>query len=93
MDLEDHQDIMRMVAGDVVSYDVRLRILADGNTVFEEWSHGVSDLRRKLSVLAIGRELLSGARAVLREKAEKLNRFAGTALPATSEHRSAHQMR
>jgi hypothetical protein len=92
-DLEDHQDIMRMIAGEVVSYDVRLRILSDGNPVFEEWSHGVSDQRGKLSAISIGRELLSGARPVLREKAEKLIRFAGSTLSASSEARTAHQMR
>ena len=74
---EDHSEVKRLVSGEVVSYNLRVRILEGGDTVFEEWCHGVSDYRKEIRPLAVARELLSGARPALREKAERLARFAG----------------
>ena len=74
---EDHSEVKRLVSGEVVSYNLRVRILEGGDTVFEEWCHGVSDYRKEIRPLAVARELLSGARDALREKAKRLSRFAG----------------
>jgi hypothetical protein len=79
---EDHSEVKRLVTGEVVTYDLRVRILEDGDTVFEEWCHGVSDYRKEIRPLAVARELLSGARSVLRDKADRLARFAGSATPS-----------
>ena len=84
---EDHSEVKRLVAGEVVSYNLRLRILENGDPVFEEWSHGVSDHRKEIRPLAVARELLSGARDALREKAKRLSRFAGIPkAPNPSKH-------
>ena len=91
-DLEaDHQDMLDMVAGKNVSYDLRLRILEDGNTVHEEWAHGVTDRRDQICPMAIARELLIGARRILADKATRLSQFAGAARMAEIGARISHQ--
>ena len=73
----DHADMIRMVNGEIVSYDVCVRVSVDGFTVFQEWAHGVTDERTKIHPLQVARELLSGARPALRSYAKKLDRLAG----------------
>ena len=87
----DHADIKRMVAGEIVSYDLRVRILEDGDKVYEEWAHSVTDKKSEIRPMAIARELLTAARRVLAEKAARLTRFAGPSRVAEEMTRITHQ--
>jgi hypothetical protein len=87
----DHADIKRMVAGEIVSYDLRVRILEDGDKVYEEWAHSVTDKKSEIRPMAIARELLTAARRALAEKAARLTRLAGSARVAEEMKRITHQ--
>ena len=73
----DHADVKRMARGEIVSYDLRVRILEDGDKVYEEWAHGVTDKRSEIRPMTIARELLAAARSAMADKAARLARFAG----------------
>jgi hypothetical protein len=73
----DHADMMRMVGGEIVSYDLCVRIKADGFAVFQEWAHGVTDGRNEIRPFQVARELMRAARPVLRSRAMQLSRLAG----------------
>ena len=76
-DEADHADVKRMVRGEIVSYDLRVRILEDGDKVYEKWAHGVTDKRSEIRPMVIARELLAAARSAIADKAARLARFAG----------------
>ena len=63
----DHSEVKRLIAGEVVSYSVRVLITKEvkggPEVVFDEWVSSISDYRSEIRPLAIARELLKEANA------------------------------
>ena len=83
-DDEDHKDMIRMVNGELITYDLRVRVLAGGSPVFQETVYGIIDRRDCIRPFAIAREALSETRAALQEKARQLTNFAARFQPRSN---------
>lgn len=73
----DHEDAKQLISGETVSYDLRVRITEDGDTVFEQWTCSVFDQRTAIQPFAIAREIMRDARGAMLNKASRLRQFAG----------------